>query len=307
MNLAGTDLNLLVAFDALMSELSVTRAGKKIGLSQPAMSGVLARLRHQLGDDLFIRRGDRMLPTRKAVEIAEPIRMALDQIRAALSENTYVSAISRRTFRLACNDVGAAVLVPSLIERLAVLAPNVNVIVNHADAESAADQLRRGEIDLAAGHHPERAHNLTVETLYKVPYACAVRAGHPFAGKVIDFADFAGLAHVLVTHSGIPERRLDQLFCERKLSRRIALHVPHYLAVPHVLHRTDFVAFVPRKIIQQSGNLTELSVSDASLESLHASTVLFWNSNRKTDEGNDWLRSIFIDVCRDGGLEDRIA
>ena len=139
MDLAGVDLNLLVVFDALMAR-HVTRAGERIGLSQPAMSAALNRLRYLLKDELFIRRSDGMQPTRKAQELAIPLGQALLQIQTALEPQNFVPETEVRTFKLATNDFAASILLPSLGSRIGELAPNIDLRVIAAD-DSLAIQL----------------------------------------------------------------------------------------------------------------------------------------------------------------------
>jgi LysR family transcriptional regulator, mexEF-oprN operon transcriptional activator len=303
MNLAMVDLNLIVAFDSLMREQNVTRAGRKIGLSQPAMSGALARLRQLLEDELFVRRGDRMVPTARAAQIAEHFRAALAEIDVALSPATYDPTSSRRQFRIACNDLGAAVLIPPLIERLSILAPHVEIVVVHADSKRAVELLSRDEIDMAAGHHPGQCEQIETATLFHPAYACAARVGHPLAGKPLDFGDMSKLSYVVVDHSGDPNPEVDQIFSRNGLHRRIALNVPHYLAVPHFLYRTDYVSFIPRKMIQQFDRLIELTMGEDPLQRIQGHAVLFWHASKPHDEGNAWVRSLLLSLAKEGELD----
>ncbi len=149
MDLAGVDLNLLVVFDALMAERHVTRAGDRIGLSQPAVSAALNRLRHLLKDDLFIRRADRMQPTRKAQELAIPLRQALMQIQAALEPQTFDPATAKCTFKLATNDFAASILLPSLGAKLSLEAPSIDLRLIYADDALGMKLLDEDGIDLA--------------------------------------------------------------------------------------------------------------------------------------------------------------
>jgi DNA-binding transcriptional LysR family regulator len=307
MSLARIDLNLLVALDALMSERSVTRAGQKIGLSQPAMSGVLARLRQHLGDELFIRCGDRMRPTPRAIEIAEPIRAALGQINSTLTEGTTLPALARRTFRLACNDLATALFLPRLIEELAIVSPGVNVTVNHADGERAIELLERGEADFAAGQYLEQSHQVASATLFDIPYACAVRIDHPLAGETMGLPELAKQSHIVVNQPGDPTRRLDQIFRRHKLSKRVVLQIPHYLVVPHLLQQTDFVAFLPRNMIRMSKTLGELTISDAEVSGLQAHAGLFWNSVGPDDDGKACFRSAIASSAKNMRLEDWLS
>lgn len=149
MDLAGVDLNLLVVFDALMAERHVTRAGERIGLSQPAMSAALSRLRYLLKDELFIRRSDGMHPTRRAQFLAVPLRQALLQIQEALEPETFVPVEAKRTFKLATNDFAASILLPTLGMRISAEAPKVDIRVIAADDPLAMTLLDQDVADLA--------------------------------------------------------------------------------------------------------------------------------------------------------------
>src|SRR5271170_3883676 len=152
MNWGAFDLNLLIVFDAVMQERSVTRAGSRIGLSQPAMSHALTRLRHMLKDDLFVRTPDGMVPTPRAEALAGPLRAALRDMQLALEPESFAPQTATRRFVVAANNYAAVVLVPHLLMHASDAAPGVRLVVRPTGTLNVPEMLDRGELDLAIGN-----------------------------------------------------------------------------------------------------------------------------------------------------------
>src|ERR1700761_1099554 len=199
------DLNLLVAFDALMTERHVTRAGQKIGLSQPAMSAALNRLRVLTHDRLFERRGDSMHPTPRALALVDPLRQALLQIQAALDPEPFDPTAATHTFRVALNDLGVALFLPPISERLASWSKTINFVFLPAEDKRALDLVEAGEADIAIGPNWNHDHD-PVETsvLYQAPFACAMRADHPLAKTDLTLEAFAEIPQIMISQHGDP-------------------------------------------------------------------------------------------------------
>jgi DNA-binding transcriptional LysR family regulator len=252
MNLASVDLNLLVAFEALMEERHVTRAADRIGLAQPSMSNALKRLRVLFDDALFLRAGGAMQPTDKAVALARPIAVALREIRAALAPETgFDAATSRRHFTIAVTDYGDLIVVPSLIRLLRREAPGVDLSVRPiTDGQAAVARLERGEVDALVGGHLPDSSQCVRHRLFDERFVCVTDAARQSDLAQMPLKDFAGLPHAMFSSAGgdsIPGV-VDTLLARHGLKRRIAVTLAHVGAVPFAVAGTDLVATMAERI-----------------------------------------------------------
>lgn len=263
------DLNLIRIFDALLEEQNTTRAGERLGLSQSAVSHALAKLRRALGDELFIRGPQGMHPTPRAMELAEPLRAALDQINTALSQPRFDPATSNATFVIAASDYYIAGLLARLTARVSVEAPNVRLWLRQMNDLNLVDQLDRGMLHVAIGRFgrvPSRFRRDPLETLQMV---WIMRHDHPAAGQPLTLEMLGRYAHVDVMLSGPTateagamqdqeglERTfvtsnpaaLDRQLREAGMTRRIGATVPLITAVPPIIAATDMIAHVPASL-----------------------------------------------------------
>jgi DNA-binding transcriptional LysR family regulator len=185
-----------------MRERSVTRAGRLIGLSQPAMSHALNRLRHMLGDELFVRTPDGMTPTPRAEAIAEPLRNALSEMQLALEPLTFDPQASDRTFTLGLNNFGAVVLAPPLVEATYGAAPGVRLDMRPSGTLDIAEGLDRGEFDLAIGSHDAPGERFACELLLEDQFVLVMRRGHPASRRKLTAAALAELSYLEISSSG---------------------------------------------------------------------------------------------------------
>ena len=303
MNLTTFDLNLLVTFDALITERNVTRAGQKIGLSQPAMSAALGRLRYVLKDELFIRCGKSMQPTPRALQIADAVRSILNQIETSITPQTFDPSITTRTFRIAMNDLGAALFTPPITHHVGTAAPNISFEVLHADEVRAVELLEEGTADVAMvlyrGHSSRRQSTL----LYHSPFVCAVRRTHPQAKRRLTLEEFANLPRVAIAQRGDPGEHIENILAQHGLTQRITMVVPHYLAVPFIVAQTDLVAVLPLKLVQRLEASARICTIEAPFPEVNAPIHLVWNSAVTNDPANRWIRSMILDVVRDYQLD----
>jgi DNA-binding transcriptional LysR family regulator len=222
-NLRRLDLNLLVVFDAVMAERSVTRGAQRVFLTQSAVSSALGRLRHQLGDELFLRGPGKLRPTPRALEIEEPVRALLAELQQVLAPATFNPATEHRRFTIATNDYFTAVVAPPLARRLARVAPGVDVNIVPT-AGRALEMLDAREADVVCtswGQLPER---FATATLVQDEYVCVVRKDHPFARKPPTLRQFAQAKHRLVSPRGDAHGFVDERLAEKGLTRRIVMN-----------------------------------------------------------------------------------
>jgi DNA-binding transcriptional LysR family regulator len=298
MNLNSLDLNLLVALDALLMEANVSRAAMRIGLSQPAASHALQRLRELIGDPLLVRSGARMELTPRALALRAPLAQALDQVRALFVPDDFDAARSERQFRLMMPDLAVELLMPPLMEKITRLAPNVtiDVVPWRGSAIFTAEFARTIDMVISIGDAFKGFHR---QLLYTDSDALAVRRGHPFANKLKTKDGFLKARHVAVIIRGQNEDLIDSWLRAKGIERRIALIVPGYIEALHVAARTDLVAFVPRRLIGALSRQLSLKTVAPPLDPGIDEQFMFYPTRAQMDPGSIWLRKLMLQTGRE--------
>jgi len=298
MNLASLDLNLLVALDALLLEANVGRAAMRIGLSQPAASHALKRLRDVLGDPLLVRNGARMELTPRAQALRAPLAQALDQVRGLFMPDDFDAARSERRFRLMMPDLAVELLMPPLMKRLDTMAPHVRIEVVpwRGPAIFTAEFARTIDMVISIGDAFKGFHR---QLLYTDSDALAVRQGHPAGARLKNKDTFFGARHVAVVIRGQSEDLIDTWLHTKKLERRIALVVPSYIEALHVAARTDLVAFVPRRLIAALSKQLSLVAVAPPVDPGIDEQFMFYPTRAQMDPGSIWLRTIMLGIGRE--------
>ena len=297
MNVGDLDLNLLRAFDAVLRDGSVTSAAKRLGLSQPAMSNAISRLRRLLGDPLFMRTPDGMRPTPLAQQLAAPVQQALDLIRASFSQQAgFDPKTSDRIFRFQLTDVGEIAFLPPLLERLQRDAPGVRVETQQLPQDEVSDALASGEVDVAVGFLPELSHGVLHEQLFRDRYVCLVRADHPTIGSRLTRAQFLATTHVLVSSRGSAHEIVEQTLRNQGLVRRIALRVPHFTVVPMILARTDHMVIVPEGLVRAITPFGRFKALKPPVDIPALDVRVHWHERFDQDPGIAWLRGVLVDL-----------
>lgn len=296
-NLAAVDLNLLVVLDALLAERSVTRAGARVGLSQPAVSNALARLRALVGDPLLVRAGSAMEPTPRALELAGPVRHALATLGRALSTAPrFDPATSQHTFRVAATDEAQLTLVPPLAARLAAAAPGVDLSLARATSR-VEDGLRTGRHDLYVGSWLDIPASLNHHLLRHEPFACVARKGHPALTGGLTLGAFAAAAHVLVTPAERPGSAVDAALADQGVDRRVALRTPHLSVAARVVARTDLLAILPRRVAETFAAELPIDVFTPPLDAPAVPVHLVWHPRAHDHAPQRWLRQQLMDTA----------
>ncbi len=297
MNLNSLDLNLLVALDALLKEASVSRAAMRIGLSQPAASHALQRLRDVIGDPLLVRTGARMELTPRAQALRGPLAQALDQVRALFMPDEFDARRSERHFRLMMPDLAVELLMPPLMERVTKQAPGVtiDVVPWRGPAIFTAEFARTIDLVISIGDAFKGLHR---QRLYTDSDALAVRRNHPVGARLRKRDAFLAAWHVAVVIRGQNEDLIDTWLRSKGIERRIALVVPGYIEALHVAARTDLVAFVPRRLIaaleKQLSLQTVVPPMDPGIDEQH----MFYPTRAQFDPGSIWLRKLMQETGR---------
>jgi DNA-binding transcriptional LysR family regulator len=296
MNLASLDLNLLVALDALVGEAHVGRAASRVGLSQPAMSHALARLRDLMGDALLVRAGPRMELTPRAQALRVPLAQALDSVRGLFVADKFDPATSTRRFVLMMPDLVTDLMMPPLLRRLDHEAPGVRLDVTPFRAPAAmTDDFARG-LDLILACLPDAFPGFHRQRVYVDKDALAVRHGHPDGARLRRLDVFRAARHVAVACDGAREDMIDGWLRRRGIERRIALTVPSYLQALRIAARTDLVAFVPRRLIFALARPLGLVLVAPPLDPGTDEQFMFHPTRAQVDPGSVWLRGHVLAV-----------
>jgi DNA-binding transcriptional LysR family regulator len=306
MNLAALDLNLLVALDALLLEANVSRAAMRIGLSQPAASHALQRLREVLGDPLLVRVGARMELTPRAQGLRGPLAQVLDQVRGLLIPDDFNAASSERRFRLMMPDLAVELLVPPLMEKITRLAPNVrlDVVPWRGPAIFTAEFARTIDLVISIGDAFKGFHR---QLLYTDRDALAVRRGHPAGARLRRRDVFLDARHVAVVIRGQNADLIDGWLRTKGIERRIALVVPGYIEALHIVARTDLVAFVPGRLIAALAKPLSLTTIVPPLDPGIDEQFMFYPTRAQFDPGSIWLRNLMLKTGRGLGPSKRKA
>jgi DNA-binding transcriptional LysR family regulator len=297
MNKMPFDLNLLVVFDALIRERSVTRAGRRVGLSQPAMSHALNRLRYMLKDRLFVRTAGGMVPTPRADKLAQPLRKALSEIRLGMEPEEFEPSVSDRHFTLAVNNYSAIVLSPPLIAAVSVAAPKVRLDIRPSGTSDILGGLERSDFDLALGSAGGPSDRFRSTPLLEDRWVLVMRRGHPASRRRLSAKAFAALSHIEISSSYEDTSFIDAWLGERRLARRIALRVPN-LAAPTVLVQSDLVATMRRRIALEMVRNNPLTVRELPCASPAIRTLMLWHLRLDSQPAHRWLRDVILSLTK---------
>ena len=299
MDIRGVDLNLLKAFDALATERAVTRAGDRIGLSQPAMSHALSRLRDLFADDLFVRTPTGMEPTARAREIAPLVAAAIEHIEAALNLGIgFDPAKSGGIFTAGMAEYAEVALVGRLAGAFADRAPRATLRLTPLTGANAAEQLDRGVIDVAVAHFNALPPHIESVLLLRDPFVVVAGRRHPITGQQLSVEAYAAANHILVSPRGDTSGALDRILVDFGLRRRIALLVATYLALPAALAASDLVATVPSRTARQIAAIAEIEIMPLPID--FAMTVsMAWHRRAASEPAQAWFRSLLTDAAAD--------
>jgi DNA-binding transcriptional LysR family regulator len=301
-NSRSLDFNLLVVFDAVMQDRSVTRAAARLNVAQPTVSHALTRLRSALKDDLFIRTPEGMAPTPKAEILAPAVRAALNGLNTALdSTEPFVPATADHRFTIAVNNQAALVLAPALAAAAAAEAPGVLLDFRPSGTFDLAARLDHGELDLAIGGVIAAGDRFSDLRLFHDRFVVLTRHGHPVAAPgALTLPAFASVPHLEITSSGEDIDFVDTILAQQNLSRRIALRAP-LLATSAALLQSDMVAVISGRAAHEFARLAPLAVLALPLPSPNLTTAMLWNRRVASVPSHRWLRDLVLRVARKRG------
>ncbi len=298
-DLSAVDLNLLVAFEVLFEERSVTVAAQRLYLGQPAMSAALGRLRSLFQDDLFIRMGREMQPTARAIEIAPNISMALQQIRQTLeTSQTFDPTTSKHTFAIGSSDYTSYVVIPKLLEVCRQTAPSIDFRLIGFEKDSVGELLEQREIDVALGVFQNPPRQTMQIPLFPEQFVGISRRGHPALNQeTITLETFAQLPHALFTLRRDDVGELDKVLAQSNLQRRVVLTTPHLLILPAVISSSDLVTAIPSRLAKPFACQGTLEIFELPLQTEPWMISMLWSKLTDQDQASLWLRQMLKIVC----------
>jgi len=288
------DLNLLVAFDALMAERNVTRAAQRVGVGQPAMSYALSRLRELFGDELFVRASGTMQPTTRALEIAAPIARVLTDIRnGVLRDRSFGPDQSGMTFRIGASDHSEIAVLSSMFGELRAAAPNVRIVVRSVDRDRVPTMLESGGIDLAIGYFPEPVGGAEHrEVLFHEDFVCIFDAKACHASAPLQLKMYLDLPHIIMSLRGELTGVADSILARQGAKRFVLMGTPHFIAIPYLLRGLRAVAAVPRRLAEHCSAVAGLTVSPVPIHMEGYDVSMRWHLRTDTDPAYRWFREL---------------
>ena len=300
MELKDIDLNLLVVMQQMFKARSVSRVAEQLGLSQPAVSNALARLRKLLGDPLFVRTPAGMLPTPLAQQFAAPLAQALTTLHAALNQRAaFAPAHSERLFTIGMTDIGEIYFLPTLMDALARAAPGVALSTVRNTAVNLKEEMEAGHVDLAIGLLPQLKGGFFQRRLFSQRYVCLFRKGHALDKRRVSLREFAAAEHVVVVSPGTGHGKVDEVLERAGIRRTVRLTVPHFVAVGHILRNTDMVATVPERLAQALVEPFGLAFTGHPAAVPQIAIKVFWHAKVHKDPASQWLRTLVFETFAD--------
>ncbi len=291
MKLSDIDLNLFVVFDAIYTEGNLTRAGEIIGITQPAVSNSLSRLRNLFDDPLFVRTADGMVPTPVAQNIIGPIRQALGFIRASVQESeSFVPSASDKRFRVSMTDMSQEILLGGLVSNISALAPLVSIDCYQVRRRDMNIELAAGNIDLAIDIPLTPDPQIRQARLFTHDHVCVLRKGHPIGKARLDLDLYLQLDHIHVSSRRGGLGHVDLVLGKMSRRRNIALRTQHYLTTPRLVANTDMALTAPKMFAEliRSNNAVEIHELPFDVPALE--TFLYWHESTDKDQANQWMR-----------------
>ena len=297
MNLRSVDLNLLVALDALLTERHVTRAAEKVGLTQPAMSNALARLRHHFNDDLLVRTAKGMETTPRGQALVSPVRNSLRQIERMLDSTPgFDPARTKQRFTIRLSDLLSFLILPHLTGSVGKASEGLGLDIVHLSPAQTIDALEKDDLDLAVSMDLQHSSSIRSEPAFADKMVCVMRKSHRLAGQRLTFTKFLGERHVKVSMSPTDLRFVDNVLADMRLKRRTAINVPHWLVVPQILKQTDYIAVMPASVAVALADKS-LVVQSLPFASATFEWKVYWHRRHDDNPAVLWLRGQIRAAC----------
>jgi DNA-binding transcriptional LysR family regulator len=300
MELHEIDLNLLVVFNHLLVERRVSKVAENLGLSQPAVSNSLAKLRKLFGDELFLRTPKGMEPTPFADQLAESVSYALAMIHSGVNQRvSFEPASAKGSFTIGMTDIGEIYFLPALLDRLRRDAPGITLSTVRNTTVNLRDELEAGKVDLAMGLLPQLKAGFFQRRLFTQSYVCLMRRGHRLDKKKISMAEYASAEHLVVVSAGTGHGKVDELLLRSGVERAVRLTVPHYVSVGHILQSSDLITTVPERLADRLLEPFGLVKVPHPAKLPDVAINVFWHAKYHRSPANRWLRGVVFELFAD--------
>ncbi len=301
MNLSKVDLNLFIVFDAIYTEANLTRAGQIVGITQPAVSNALARLRETFNDPLFVRTAQGMVPTPMAQNIIGPVRNALALLRVSVQESrTFNPLQANKTYRISMTDLTEEIILPPLFQRLRRQAPSVQIESFLSKRRETTKELAAGRLDFAVDAPLNTDPQVRHVKLLSDRYVCAIRKGHPLAKEKLTLDEYMSLTHIHISSRRSGLGYVDLTLGKMGIQRKIALRSQHYLMASMVMQKTDMAMTVPERFARSH----DLHYVGVPVEVPAVETHLYWHESTDQDPANRWMREQMIELAQQVSAQD---
>lgn len=296
MDLHTVDLNLIPVFDAMLRHKSVTLAGAELGLSQPAMSYALAKMRRALNDPLFFRVGNEMLPTALALELAAPVRDVVDMLRADVFGRTaFDPATTTRSFAYCMTDIAESYFLPNLVTELQGLGARVTLRTALLAPLALRQALEAGKVDFAVGIFPDLdGPDHFQQALYESRFVCVARGGNPLVKGRLTLRRFVEAPQVAVSAPARSQPILEGILDRLGVQQTILLRVQNFLSLIEIVSKTDLIAVVPFEAAETLQKIGRLKVYPLPFAAADFTIKQYWHRRYNNDPGNRWLRGVFF-------------
>ena len=297
MDIRSVDLNLLLVFDAMHRHRHVTRAGEDLGLSQPAMSAALGRLRTVLADPLFVRSGAEMRPTPRADSLRDTVRQVMQMIETrVLQPSDFDPLTSARSLTLLAPDIAEVNFLPRLLAHLATHAPGVSVKTLAMPRHAAAMALESGAAEMAIGYFPDlQKAGFFRQRLIRSSHVCLLRKDHPDIGSKISLKQFLQASHAVVKPDG-REHVFEIFLKEKRIVRRVAVELSHFMSLLPIVESANLIATVPRDLAEFFVQHGQVRYVDTPIKSPVIDVHLFWHQQFAKDPAHTWLRKVIFEL-----------
>jgi DNA-binding transcriptional LysR family regulator len=295
------DLNLLPVALAIHEERSVSGAARKLGMSQPAVSVALNKLRKALGDPLFIRTAHGMEPTPRALSLVSPTRDILQRLETGvLASVQFDPAITERKFTVALSDIGEMTFLPRLLDRLRRDAPGASICSVTMPPRELALALEQGDVDLAVGYFPDlKNRNFFQQRLFSHSFVCLLSAVHHQRRRTLTMKQFLEMGHAVIRAEGRSQELFEQFLIRRRIRRRVVLETPHFMSIPFLISAGDLVATVPRAVGESFAQFAAIKLMEPPMEIPRFDLKQYWHRKFAKDGANAWLRSVIVELFAD--------
>jgi DNA-binding transcriptional LysR family regulator len=284
------ELKLLIIFDVIMTEKSITQAAERLSMTQPAVSNAVAKMRVLWKDELFVPDGRKIQPTTYAKDLWEKVRDSLHNINHAIEPQVFEARSAKRTFRVALPDIALDTLWLDLRKLFEKEAPRLNLHAVPYTIACTKPMLDGADVDLVIGQSNRSLENICTDHLFDTSYVCVMRKDHPLTKKRLTVEEFSLAEHLLVSLSGDITSPTDQALQQLGLTRRVAFTVNKFSSAIPIIKETDLIAILPTDLIHNYLACNELVITHPPVTIPHSSISMLWHKRQSADKGLIWLR-----------------